>query len=137
MDYKKAFDRDYNFGIQEEEKLIEVFRERFDKCLCKTNSTAIIDFISPKTYLELKSRNCNHNKFNDIMIGENKIQFALKTKRDVIFAFNFLDGIYFYKFNKEDISNNKINFRLGGRTDRGRDEIKRYAYISRDLLEKI
>jgi hypothetical protein len=137
MEYKKAFDRDYNFGIQEEEKLIEVFRERFDKCLCKTNSTAIIDFISPKTYLELKSRNCNHNKFNDIMIGDNKIQFALKTKRDVIFAFNFLDGVYFYKFNKDDIFNNKINFRLGGRTDRGKDEIKRYAYISRELLEKI
>lgn len=133
-EYKNALEKDLKFGLAEEDKLLQLFRERFDKCLSKTNTFAIIDFISPKTYLELKSRNCNHDKFDDIMIGENKIRFAEKTKKRVILVWNFQDGIYFYEFKKEDIENGNIQFRMGGRTDRGKNEKKMCAYVSSSLL---
>lgn len=136
-DFKTAFERDFKFGIAEENKLLDLFRERFDKCLCKTSTTAIIDYISPKTYLELKSRNCNHDKFEDIMIGENKIRFAEKTNRRVVLVWNFQDGVYYYDFDKNDITNGKITFRMGGRSDRGKNEKKICAYVSRDLLQKL
>jgi hypothetical protein len=71
------------------------------------------------------------------MIGENKIRFAEKTNRKVILVWNFQDGVYFYQFDKNDISNGNITFRMGGRTDRGKDERKMYAYVSKDLIEKI
>ena len=135
--YKECLQRDLKFGNTEEDKLITLFRERFDKCLCKTNSYSVVDFISPKTYLELKSRNCNHDRYNDIMIGENKIRFAEKTNRKVILVWNFQDGVYFYQFDKNDISNGNITFRMGGRTDRGKDERKMCAYVSKDLIEKL
>lgn len=135
--FKTALEKDLNFGLGEEDKLLEVFRERFDKCLCKTNQYSIMDFISPKTYLELKSRNCNHDKFDDIMIGENKIRFAQKSNKKVVLVWNFQDGVYFYQFDKTDIESGKITFRMGGRTDRGKNEKKMCAFVSKDLLEKL
>jgi hypothetical protein len=134
MDYKQLLQKDLDFGFQQEDKLLNVFREKFDKHLCKTNDFSIIDYISPKTYLELKSRNKPHNEYPTIMIGENKMRFAEKSNKKVIFVWNFTDGIYYYVFNKDDLTNGNINFAMGGRTDRGKDERKMCAYVKSSIL---
>jgi hypothetical protein len=68
------------------------------------------------------------------MVGYNKVEYALKhPEKQAYFCVCFLDGLYCYKFSKDD----KLEVRLGGRRDRGRDEIKEYCYIPIELLRKI
>jgi hypothetical protein len=71
------------------------------------------------------------------MIGKNKLDYASHTKRPVYFAFGFEDGLYYWKYNEEDLKNGNVEFRVGGRTDRGMDEIKAYAYIKTGILIKV
>ena len=68
------------------------------------------------------------------MIGVNKIEFASKSCRECYFVFNFWDGVFNWKFNKEDIENGDVFYAMGGRCDRGRNERKLYAYIKNHLL---
>ena len=135
--YNRCVERDLEFGLAEEERLLPVFREKFDNLLCKTGEGSVVDYISPKTYIELKSRNINHDDHDDIMIGANKIRFAERTPKKVILAFNFRDGVYYYEFKREDLTNGVIDFRLGGRKDRGRDERKTCGYIKRTNMKRL
>jgi hypothetical protein len=137
MNYQEKLNKDLEFGLKCENELLELFREKFDKFLCRTNQNAIVDYISPKTYLELKSRNCNHDRYDEIMIVKNKIEFAMKTKKKTYFVYNFLDGVYYYEFNYDDVEKGNITFKLGGRCDRGRDERKICGFIKSELLTKL
>ena len=68
------------------------------------------------------------------MIGLNKFDKALTLSEEVYFAFSFDDGLYYYKFNKE----NKFEIRKGGRFDRLKSgEIKDYVFIPIESLLKI
>jgi hypothetical protein len=68
------------------------------------------------------------------MIGYNKIELATKiTDKDVYFIFEFIDGSFYYKFNKDD----EHIIKKGGRSDRGRFEYKLYCFILIDKLIKI
>jgi hypothetical protein len=53
--------------------------------------------------------------------------------KEFYFVFAFTDGLYYYKYNPDDI----LNYRKGGRVDRGYKEIKEYAYIPIYLLTYI
>ena len=89
--------------------------------------------------IELKSRRNEKNKYPDTMIGLNKITCAINeydTKK-FIFAFNFIDGLYYYEFNKDDMANGNIRKGTGGRCDRGKAEYSQYCYIKNDILIKI
>lgn len=125
-------------GEESEVALYDVFKKNIDSKFCRTGKFNQMDFISPSNYLELKTRNCKFTDYTEIMIGENKIRFAERsTSKGVYLAWKFTDGLYVYKFNKDDLENGGIKFRMGGRTDRGRDERKMTAFINRDLLEEI
>jgi hypothetical protein len=128
---------DLLIGEEGEDKCLILFREKIDKQLCKTNQYSYVDFISPKTYVEIKTRRCNHNSYNDIMIGKNKVEFCLKSKKACYLAWNFNDGVYYWKVNKADVEAGKVFYAMGGRTDRGVDERKEVAYVKRELLIKI
>ena len=67
------------------------------------------------------------------MIGYNKIKKALELNEDVYFIFNFTDGIYYYKFDRDK----ELEVKQGGRFDRGRPEIKDYCFIPIEILQKI
>ena len=71
------------------------------------------------------------------MVGKNKLDYAEKADRPVYFCFSFTDGLYFWKYNKEDIDKGNVEIRIGGRNDRGRQEYKDYAFIKTNILEKI
>ena len=53
------------------------------------------------TYVELKSRNIPHHKFDTTIIGNNKIAFCTDPNRSYYFAFNFSDGLYYIKYDKD------------------------------------
>lgn len=133
----EKFNADKKLGDEGEDKCLPIFREKIDKKLAKTNQYSYVDYISPNSYVEIKTRNCNHDAYEDIMIGKNKVLFCLKSHRNCYLAWNFQDGIYYWKVNQQDITDGKVYYAMGGRQDRGIDERKEVAYVKRELLVKL
>lgn len=132
------FKEDFDFGTAKEKSEIQVLREKFHPMLKKIEDNYFVfDFGCKNCYVELKSRRCAHDKYEDTMVSMNKIEYASHTERPVYFCFSFTDGIYFWQYNKEDLENGNVEIRKGGRTDRGVDEIKDYAFIKNKILTKI
>ena len=130
--------KDRQFGRENEDKLLNTFQEKF---ACKLNKAidrySIFDYSSDDCFVELKTRKNTKDKYKDTMVGNNKIINAEKINKPVYFCFSFTDGLYYWKYNKDDLKNGNVEIRQGGRCDRGRDEYKDYAFIKTNLLEKI
>lgn len=135
---KKKIEADIEFGLSKQKEYFEVIKEQLDNTLKQSDKRfSLFDFFGEKSYVELKSRKVRHNQYPDTMVGYNKIEFAEKSPSSkVFFVFSFTDGLYYYQFNKEHIGKG-IRIDLGGRTDRGENEIKKYAYIDTNLLKLI
>ena len=131
-------DEDIKFGLDLEFEHYELLKNKFDKSLEKnTYKYALFDYIGDKCFIELKSRRNEHNKYKDTMIGCNKLLFARNCAKEVYFVFCFTDGLYFWKYNEGDMKTGNVEFRTGGRNDRGKEEYKDYAFIKTNILEKI
>ena len=128
---------DLSFGLKKEISEIERIRNRFSNTLKPTNNFFVFDYVSNECYVELKSRRNKLNTYPDTMVGVNKLDYAETADRPVYFVFSFIDGLYYWKYNKEDIQNGNVRFSVGGRCDRGKAEYKDYAYIKTDILEMI
>ena len=128
------FKEDYMFGLKKEIELLPTIRKFFnDETIIKLDDYNIFDFKGDNKYIELKSRNCNYNKYPTTMIGYNKIKKALELNEDIYFIFNFTDGIYYFKFDK----NIQLEIKQGGRFDRGKKELSDYAFIPIEILKEI
>ena len=103
--------QDLKLGTEGEDYFLPIFREKFDKYLCKTNRYSQMDYISPTTIVELKTRNCKSTTYPNIMIGKNKIEFSLKSKKKCILAFTFQDGIYYWEVNKDNIDSGEVYYK--------------------------
>lgn len=131
--YKEKFATDLKFGLEQEKINFEAIK-KLDCNLVETNRRCIFDYESEYTLVELKSRNNAYNKYPTTMIGYNKIEYANKfPNKKVYFCFKFTDGLYYYEYNKND----KFEFNLGGRCDRGRAEINHYCYMPITYLKKL
>lgn len=128
---------DLSFGLKKEITEIEKIRNRFSNSLKPTNNFFVFDYVSPECYVELKARRNKLNTYPDTMVGKNKMDYAETADRPVYFVFSFIDGLYYWRYNKEDILNGGVRFSVGGRCDRGKAEYKQYAYIKTDILELI
>ena len=128
------FKKYYTFGLKKEVELLPTIRKFFnDETIIKLDDYNIFDFKGDNKYIELKSRNCNYNKYPTTMIGYNKIKKALELNEDIYFIFNFTDGIYYFKFDK----NIQLEIKQGGRFDRGKKELSDYAFIPIEILKEI
>ena len=128
------FENDYNKGKMTEDEHFEFLKEHFNEPTLKQNKRySTFDFNSDNITIELKKRNFDFGKYEDYMIGLNKIKRAQKLNKDIYFIMLFDNGMYSYKY---DI-NDKLNYRSGGRKDRGINEFKQYCYIPMDLFTKI
>ena len=128
---------DLDFGLKKEISEIEKIRNKFSNRLKPTYNFFVFDYVSPECYVELKSRRNKLNTYPDTMVGKNKMDYAETADRPVYFVFSFIDGTYYWKYNKEDILNGGVRFSVGGRCDRGKAEYKDYAYISTNILQLI
>ena len=125
---------DYNFGLQCENNIMHTLQNYFnDDSITKLNRYNTFDYKGNNKFIELKSRNNTYNKYPTTMIGYNKIMKASKLNEDIYFIFNYTDGLYLYKYDK----NNELEIKRGGRFDRGRPEISDYCYIPIEMLIKI
>jgi hypothetical protein len=128
---------DLDFGMKKEISELDKIRNRFSNSLKPTKNFFVFDYVSKDCYVELKSRRNKLNTYPDTMVGKNKMEYAESADRPVYFVFSFIDGLYYWKYNKEDIQNGNVKFSVGGRCDRGREEYKTYAYISTKILQLI
>ena len=128
------FKKDYTFGIKKEIELLPIIKKAFnDETITQLDRLNVFDYKGDNKYIELKSRNNSYNKYPTTMIGYNKIKKALELNEDVYFIFNFTDGIYYYKFDRDK----ELEIKQAGRRDRGRPEIKDYYFIPIEILQKI
>ena len=132
----RTFKSDYIVGRASEEKYLSCLQNAFkDETLSYTKcKTDIFDYIGDNKYVELKTRTFENTKYPDTMIGLNKIKYAQdNSDKEFYFVFAFTNGLYYWKYNADD----KLNYRKGGRVDRGYKEIKEYVYIPINLLKNI
>ena len=129
------FEEEYNKGKEHEDEQFIFLREYFNDPTLKqtTKKFSTFDYNSDNIIIELKKRNFDSNKYPDLMIGLNKIKRAQKLNKDIFFIMDMYDGLFCYKYNADD----KLNYRSGGRKDRGINEFKQYCYIPMDLFTKI
>ena len=129
------FEEEYNKGKENEDNHFLFLQEYFnDPTLKKTTKKfSTFDYNSDNIIIELKKRNFDFGKYEDYMIGLNKIKRAQKLNKDIYFIMLFDNGMYSYKYNTDD----KLNYRISGRRDRGFNEFKQYAFIPKELFIKI
>ena len=115
-------------GDEAEDRLTNTFKNYFCYELIKDpNPYAIMDYHCSCCLVELKSRNIKKNTFETTMVGMNKINYALKSKKMSYFVFEFTNGLYYWILNKEELKTFEI--KKGGTTKRGEIEEKDYLYI--------
>lgn len=120
--------KDLEYGTKKEVELLSTFKKIFN---CDNLELAPknyeFDYINNKLQIELKSRFNEYKKYPTTMIGKNKISFADKNNKETFFCFNFTDGLYYIKYDKEKFKS--YEEKIGGRQDRGKFEYKPYIYI--------
>ena len=132
----KLIRKDLKYGDKKENSLIPKINKYFNCNVIKTKPYYEFDFIDEnlKLLFELKSRRNSKLQYYDTMIGTNKVNEGyemMKKGYKVYFVFGFTDYISYYELNNP--LPNKW-FRKGGRSDRGKEEIKDYCYIPNRLL---
>jgi hypothetical protein len=131
-------DDDTKFGTDNEIQFYKILKENFDTTLERSDyKYSLFDYSGEKCFVELKSRRIDSTQYKDTMIGCNKLLFARNCAKDFYFVFSFTDGLFYYKFSKEDYDTGVIRSAYGGRNDRGKDEQKPYCYIPIKLFKKI
>ena len=118
-------------------KVKELLETKYSTIFKRTKQLSVFDLRNEelKIIAEVKKRSNTKDKYPTTMVGENKF---LKAKEyndkgyDVLFCFEFTDGIYYYEYCGE-----KLEVKLGGRYDRGQAEIKNYVYIPVSKLKRL
>jgi len=128
----KTIKSEYEFGNKAEIELEQLMFDTFGVMRNK-DKYAVYDYESNLALVELKNRRCFSYSFKDLMMNHSKIDLAKVTNKDCYFVFKFIDGIYFWKYDKDIELRTDIN----GRRDRGRDEQKLFYYIPTNLLIKL
>lgn len=135
-----SYKKDYNTGIQSEQNNQKVI-ENFIGCplIKDPNRYAIFDFFneSKTIYVEMKTRNINHNTYATAMIGYNKVEFCKDSTTTYYFIFVYKDGIYYIRYDKSLFETLETGyFKRYDRIDYTDTESK-IIYIPYELLKKI
>jgi len=118
-------EEEYAFGLAQEEYLKPLLESYFDTELEETDKWDPFDFVGDKIKIELKSRRNTYNKYPTTIVGMYKIHQVKENLGDHYFVFNFTDGLYYWKYNFEDMNDFKVIYLK--RNDRTG---KKYQYLS-------
>ena len=130
---------DVDYGLQNEKLCFEKIEKFFDEKIVKLDYYNNFDFSNSDNtiMIELKSRRCTINEYNDTMISISKINKAKKLIKNknkniqIYFFFYYIkNDLYYWKYD------DKIDLRLDNNCNY-RGIRKPYAYIDTKLLTKI
>ena len=89
---------DYTFGTKQEDLVLPKIKEYFKRDIKKSEDKyAKSDYFDDDYFYEMKSRTNNYSKYPTTMITQDKI----REDKPLILLFNFTDGIYYIKYDKE------------------------------------
>ena len=98
----------YLEGTKREKVLLPLLQTYFkDPMIHSLPEGDVFDFKGKQKLIELKSRKNNRLTYPDTAIGMNKINAAQQSSDEVFFVFEFLNGLYYWKFDKS------IDLRIG------------------------
>lgn len=132
------YESEYLFGIKGEIGLKEIIQDYFHTTeLKKLSKFHPFDYKTNTSYFEIKTRRTNINDFPSTLIGLNKFEFGenLPNFEKCYFIFQFKDGIYYYKYEKNDI--NLYEQKHIYRRDRNCVSSKWHILLPNDKLIKI
>ena len=142
METNNKFLVDFAFGTNSEINNLPILQNFFndDTLVRDIDRYAIFDYTNNKDLLiELKTRNCEYEKYETTMINVIKINKSKKLSKthNIYFLFLFTNGLYYWKYDVNEL--HKLNYKLGGRSDRTNlySEKKMYTYIDIKLLTRI
>jgi hypothetical protein len=141
--FLKFLQKDLHFGKEKETELLPIIQRHLtdDTFMKIKNEYSTFDFVndSRTIYVELKSRRNEYNKYPTSIVGYNKIAAAQhlfnEKKAEVYFYFSFIDGLYYWKFNPDELS--LFQYRDVCRTDRNRIEKSNYCFIPIEYLTEV
>ena len=131
---------DLLFGLQQENLTKSELEIKFGS-LWKLDKYNEFDFYNENYFVELKSRRIRFdNHYPTLYVGENKLIKGLQMIREgwrVFFCWNCNDGIYCWELFDNIDCLKEYFIALGGRTDRGRDEIDRLVNVKKQYIVKL
>ena len=137
--YRPSQKNDLAFGIKSETEIVPSLEKFFDTTLNHNGGYAVMDWSNPtKTiFVELKTRRIPHNRYDTALIGKNKVDFCNDENKEYYFCFNYTDGVFYIKYDKQLFSTfaNNDNFVRGERTDCSNNP-QSIVYIPSNLLVK-
>jgi hypothetical protein len=128
---KTIIENDYQYGRQKECEILDKMNKYFMDNITQTeNRFDTKDYVGDKNKYEVKSRRIYYKSYPTTIIPTDKVN------ENIIFLFNFIDGLYYIRYNKEVFSNFKIDYfhrRDGGQNNKN----KLYFYIPINELTQI
>lgn len=133
-------------GEVNETIFLEDLKKEFGYDLYKNKAYwAVIDFGSKKnkSSVEMKSRTCKHNSFDNTMFGANKLTYAWNGIKSYgkrfFFVFAFTDGLYSWELTREnyELAGGDKMIYLDGTSERGVEDYKDHFHIPIDQLKCI
>jgi len=128
-----VYQADQIYGQIKEKELLPILSSYFNFKLKPKHRYFVFDYECDTAFIELKSRRGIRTEYPTTIVGKNKIDYADKCGKDVYFVFDFSDGLFYWKYNREEIGE-RVKSGLCGRVDRGKREIKEYCFIDVELL---
>jgi hypothetical protein len=133
------YQRDYNFGADSENEVLEALNKVFNTELCKTSRYSKMDFTSDWLDVELKSRNVERNTYKSTIVPKSKIDYIKRSNqtKKYVFAFRFTDGLYYIEY--DDKVFESFECKMFVRSERtGTNDVKQlYYHIPVDQLKCI
>jgi hypothetical protein len=112
-------------GEKSENEMVTYFSKFFGK-LDFTNKYDNFDFYNDEFFIELKTRNIKHNQYSTLFFSEKKYYKGLE----------LIDGCYFWELKKDNHETEGF-IALGGRSDRGKNEIYNLFNVKCEFIKPL
>lgn len=128
-----SFVSDYKFGKTKEDEILTIIKKEFQEEIIKSeNNFERYDYKSDTHYYELKSRNNKYEAYPTTLIEKGKV-----IADNLIFLFNFTNGLYYIKYNKNEFDKFECKEYVRNKRSDYNDVPKLYYFIPINKLIKI
>ena len=117
-------------SIKEIDILKKINEDLPNKYQLKKYEFSTFEFGNASVTCELKAKDCASGKFKTVNVSLNKIRTAAKdTSKTYKFYYLFNDGLFCW-----DFDGSQVQIGIGGRSDKHRRELKKFASVSMEHL---
>lgn len=119
-----------SIGEQNSKKILD---EYFNCNFEETNKYHNFDFKCKDIYVEVKTRRIKSYSYDTLFFSYSKYKYIKKNPNyEYYFLYNLEDGYFLWKYNEKELT-----FKMGGRKDRGKNEIYKVCNVPSNKLKLI